>query len=131
MGIGLRNGDIINVRATNSSRIVCSPEDVGILRTRKTNLHYIEEPVIVDVANYELPKRITIKFVDTFGMEMAITIRDNTEVGDMMEAFAKFARKPARKMRFHCEDEGVVASSTLRKVSRAIQPQPLVLAKER
>lgn len=113
---GPRNGDIIQVCATYHYRDRCVQEDESI-HPGANDLHYLPEPDIIDLPNYELPKRISIKVIDSFGMEMALTTMNNAHTNDIMEAFAKLARKDMRRIRFHFGDELLAYDGSLHAVS--------------
>lgn len=120
---GISDGDIVNVRILPSwhlGRDMVVEEDKAL---KYSSCHYVE-PETFEVAGYVLPKRITIKSQESFGMEMALSVRDNRVLSDMLEAFAKLVRKDRGRLRFEHEGTEVDAKKTAREVSEHKMPCP-------
>lgn len=117
----LRDGDILHVDSTLGRRLFpCSQIVFEGANVNINQVHYIKPPV-EDVLSYVPPKRVTITFADSFGMEMALTTRDNARLGDMMEAFAKLTGKDMRSIDFRFKDKELEAQKTLREVRPPFQ----------
>lgn len=114
--LGVSEGDIINIRARYHTRETCDhiASWENIYHTSK--LHYVE-PQVREVVDYVLPNRVKVKFVDAFGVEMVVTVKDDAKMGDMMEAFAKLAGRDVGCVRFRFGHEVVAAEKTLGEVS--------------